>query len=151
MPPVLDVEEDDKTPVMSMSPKLASPIGRHPNRVSRISIAGSSRSDSIHEWYDAMDDGPEEFVMDEHVVPGDHLEQQPSQITVDSTSFLDQQSDRSSINTDIGEGLIPSEGISGKTQMVYRSQLPVNAPEDEGSLFAILKKNVGKASLYLCS
>ncbi|EAU92917.2 oxysterol binding protein [Coprinopsis cinerea okayama7 len=136
MPPVLDVEEGAPPPPVPspLSPRAPS---RHAHRMSRISVAASSRSDSIHEWYDALDDGPEEFVMDESTMP----EQQPSQITADFHSISGDQ-DGSSVDTDIEEP--PQSAGVGNTQIAYRTQLPVPAPADEGSLFAILKKNVGK-------
>jgi len=115
----------------------------HPHRTSYASSAG----DSIHEWFDA-EDGPEEYFVDEP----NHLEAQPSTTTTlfDSRSMLE-ESDGSSVDTDLDGNDDPRRSSENGT-IVYRSQLPALPSEDEGSLFAILKKNVGKVppmSLYL--
>jgi len=143
MPSVLDTAEEEECSTPMASPTMASPVARHPHRISRASAAASSRSDSIHEWYDAIEDGPEEFVVHESVIQSEHQDHQPSQVTVDSSSLIYDHTDGSSVDTDIGEEPLPSAG-QGTHHIEYRTELPVPAPEDEGSLFAILKRNVGK-------
>jgi hypothetical protein len=82
--------------------------------------------------------------------------EQPSRLlSNDSRSSLGQ--DNSSVDTDIeqeGEAPLrfPSEDsqtdpTDGTLQVMRRSQLPAPPVGDEGSLFAMLKKNVGKVSV----
>ncbi|TEB39166.1 hypothetical protein FA13DRAFT_450518 [Coprinellus micaceus] len=136
------------------SPRAASPRSPfapfkypHPHRAS---YAASVTSDGELEWFDA-EDRAEEFHFDTNDSPptGVH-EEQPSQTatTIDATSmFEDHDSDDdSSIDTDLGVDE-PTEIISpgvNHLRHAYRTQLPAPPPEDEGSLFTILKKNVGK-------
>ena len=108
----------------------------------------TSLSDSPLEWFDATDafDGPEEFVLE------------PVQDTLDPVGLIatDDQSnsDNSSINTNIEDPdslTIPTTEVvttlSGSFNVMRRTQLPVPSCGDEGSLFAILKKNVGKVCM----
>ncbi|KAF9454904.1 oxysterol binding protein [Macrolepiota fuliginosa MF-IS2] len=114
----------------------------------RHSIA-TTISDGTCEWYDAvdnMDDGPEEFVMDTQLSP-EHAEQVSRIPTNDSRSSLE-QFDRSSNETDAEEEKHPprvSQDLGHDAlATVRRVHLPSPVIGDEGSLFAILKKNVGK-------
>ena len=136
------------------SPRAASP--RYPYapfkypHPHRASYAASITSDGELEWFDA-EDGAEEFHFDTNDSPPTGVrEEQPSRTTttIDTTSmFEDQDSDDdSSIDTDLGVDE-PTEIISpgvDHSRHTYRTQLPAPPPEDEGSLFTILKKNVGK-------
>lgn len=108
------------------------------SRSKRTSVA-TSTSDSL--WFDApeFDDGPEEFLL-EPTGADDHG---PDSRIIDPND----REDSISIDTDIGEETpkhkaaeIPSE----PSQVTRRSQLPSLPPADEGSLFTVLKKNVGK-------
>jgi hypothetical protein len=92
-------------------------------------------------WYDApeLDDGPEEFVLDinqDDQAPGSRIENQ-SMVEQDSTSIAD---------TDSGEVILTSEEktLVGKVVTSPRIQLPSLPPADEGSLFTVLKRNIGK-------
>ncbi|KJA26139.1 hypothetical protein HYPSUDRAFT_37022 [Hypholoma sublateritium FD-334 SS-4] len=104
----------------------------------------ATMSDSFVEWFDAEDDGPEEFIMDDT----NALFEPPSR-TVSTTN--DARSDNSSIDTEYEEALAIStvkptdeSTLVGHVHVVRRTQLPTLPSADEGSLFAILKKNVGK-------
>lgn len=101
-------------------------------------------SDNTHEWHDAADvmsDGLEEFVMD--------APEQPAQIsrasTIDSQKSLEQL-DRSGDETDLDEDQLTPQDLlkHGTKTSIRRSQLPCRILGDEGSLFAVLKQNVGK-------
>lgn len=100
----------------------------------------TSSSGSFVEWFDA-DEGPQEFVME----LGQDMSEPPSRML----STADER-DTSSIDTDFEEPdtLSSTQEIIyrsfGDPQVVRRAQLPCLPPSDEGSLFAILKKNVGK-------
>jgi hypothetical protein len=105
-------------------------------------------SDSVHEWFDALD-GAEEFVMDVQSTP-DGLEQPSRTLTNESRSSLGQQ-DTSSVDTDAATDTPYHEekqAVSpGEPQVVRRTQLPAPPVADEGSLFTILKNNVGKVCI----
>ena len=105
----------------------------------------TSFSDGPLEWFDATDafDGPEEFVLE----PVQDVLDPVGPLTTDGQS----NSDNSSIDTNIDDldplaTLTPEVKVtpSGSLDVIRRTQLPVPARSDEGSLFAILKKNVGK-------
>lgn len=104
----------------------------------RNSIA-TSASESFVEWFDAEDEGPQEFTME--IEPEVELVSPP--VPVDD--------DNSSVNTEIVNleqlaSPVPEIFIQDTLQVVRRTQLPCLCPSDEGSLFTILKKNVGKVS-----
>lgn len=122
----------------------------------RHSVA-TTVSDGTHEWHDAVDtmnDGPEEFVVDAQSSP-----EQPGPIshvtTIDSQSSLEQL-DNSGDETDLEEESEPDQHTPRIVQdskydartIVRRSQLPSRVAGDEGSLFAVLKKNVGKVLFF---
>jgi hypothetical protein len=120
------------------SPRMAYSPYKHPHRASYA----TSISESTHEWFDA-EDGPEEFFVEVNDIStaSGLLERLPSQATTVDASSAD---DHSSIDTDFGENQAAEVAPVEQGQTVYRTQLPVPCTEDEGSLFAILKKNVGK-------
>lgn len=107
---------------------------------SRSKRASVSTSTSDNLWFDApeFDDGPEEFLL-ESTGADDHG---PDSRTIDPGD----REDSNSIDTDIGE--TPKheavELTPEPSQISRRSLLPSLPPTDEGSLFAVLKKNVGK-------
>ena len=108
-------------------------------RSKRTSVS-TNTSDSL--WFDApeFDDGPEEFLL-EPTGADDHG---PYSRILDPND----QGDSNSVDTDIGEGETPkrepAELPSDPSQVTRRTQLPSLPPADEGSLFTVLKKNVGK-------
>ncbi|TFK40958.1 Oxysterol-binding protein-domain-containing protein [Crucibulum laeve] len=131
-------EEEQLDTSRGFDSRLASPLTRHSNRTS----ISTTVSDSIHEWFDALDDsnvGPEEFFVDIQDTP--EAEEQPSRITTgDSRSSLDTDTD---VEDDSPVKGLPLE-IQTSQQVVRRTRLPAPSPVDELSLFSILKKNVGK-------
>jgi len=100
----------------------------------------TSASDSL--WFDApeFDDGPEEFLL-EPTAADDHG---PDSRIIDSNH----REDSNSIDTDIEGEETPkhdaAELPSEPSHVTRRIQLPSLPPADEGSLFTVLKKNVGK-------
>ena len=125
----------------------ASPIPTH------RSIRDSIFSSESAEWFDAVEDGfngPQEFVLDPGVdgtgtEPGSRIV--PESINDSQTSFHSQD-DRSSVDTDIHEQVLfpATADRTPSTEVKHRTRLPALPPADEGSLFTILKKNVGKVS-----
>lgn len=111
----------------------------------------TTASGSQAEWFDAEDVGPQEFVMDlSHDVsePGSRI------LGVDELDESSPENEDSSIDTDFEEServMSPTQEPAsmplGVVQVSRRTQLPCLPPSDEGSLFTILKKNVGKVSL----
>ncbi|CAK5265274.1 unnamed protein product [Mycena citricolor] len=122
-------EEDEAHPIWTHSP-ATSLFTPHPGK--RMSSMTTTTTDSGVEWFDAESDGAEEFVLD---VPPAIESQQPSKIVNASTDSLG----HSSIDTDIAD-----EPEQSPVEINRRAQLPARPIGDEGSLFAVLKKNVGK-------
>jgi hypothetical protein len=129
------VEEEGEEAYHNESPTSASASMFRPKRTS----VATSTSESV--WFDApeFDDGPEEFLL-ESTGADDHG---PESRIVDP----DDREDSNSVDTDI-EGETPkpdpTELPLDPSQVTRRTQLPSPPPADEGSLFAVLKKNVGK-------
>ena len=107
---------------------------------SKHGSVATSTSDSL--WFDApeFDDGPEEFLLE----PTGADDNGPDSRVLDPNG----QEDSNSVDTDIEETEIPRhesvELPSDPSQVTRRTQLPSLPPADEGSLFTVLKKNVGK-------
>ncbi|KAF5355705.1 hypothetical protein D9756_003947 [Leucocoprinus leucothites] len=121
-----------------------------PEHYRRHSIA-TTISDGTYEWHDAVDtmsDGPEEFVMDAQASP-EQLEIINRISTIDSQSSIEQL-DQSGDETDLEEEVSQptprfTQGSKYDTRTIARrTRLPSQVLGDEGSLFAVLKKNVGK-------
>lgn len=116
------------------------------NNQKRKSLAGSistlsDLADSFYDASDALDEGLEEFHLDEQISPDlGH----PSRITNHESHSSLILGDSSSIDTDIVPDEPPEHDHSA---VVRRKQLPSPVTGDEGSLFAILKKNVGKVRM----
>jgi len=134
-------EEDDNSPTPS---RFSAPLGRLPKRTPTMDTA----SESLNEWFDAQEgfDGAQEFLLDfqpPSEEPGGQI------LGSDSHSSLGRFVD-SSVDTDSDEeARVPdkdarSATINRDAPVVRRSRLPTGPVGDEGSLFAILKKNVGK-------
>lgn len=133
------------------SPRLTSPI----LKLSRRSSISTNVSDTVYEWFDALE-GAEEFVMDAQITlegsePSSHL-------FADTRSAVSYQED-SGTDTDIEENgkPLPSSGEGCQVMttppneasaVVRRAKLPASPAGDEGSLFAILKKNIGKVDMF---
>lgn len=135
LPPRVDEGEE---PQQTESPASAS-ASLFRSRSKRSSVV-TNTSDSL--WFDApeFDDGPEEFLL-ESIGADDHG---PDSRIIDSND----REDSNSVDTDIeGEETPKREPVelpSDPSRVIRRVQLPSLPPADEGSLFAVLKKNVGK-------
>ncbi|KIL70627.1 hypothetical protein M378DRAFT_65993 [Amanita muscaria Koide BX008] len=123
-------------PVTAEERSISSPIPSSSLRHSRP-CSFTTVSDSLNEWYDAPD-GPEEFVMQT-----DEQEHLDHTVSVDSCGHSMGDSGGDTDTEDhrtVQEGETPSITI----QAVRRTELPASSSADEGSLFTILKNNVGK-------
>lgn len=135
-PTVEEEESDEYQTPQSLTPKT--------RRSLRESVT-TTFSDSPLEWFDATDifDGPEEFVLEP-------VQDLPVSVRLEADS--QSNSDNSSIDTNIDD-LAPTPEVatsSGGLIIKRRTQLPVPSFSDEGSLFTILKKNVGKVCVSYC-
>ncbi|KAF5368616.1 hypothetical protein D9758_002382 [Tetrapyrgos nigripes] len=120
--------------------------GFYTSSPTRTSVA----SDSVHEWFDASE-GAEEFVLDESVPDAS---ERPSQISSnnDSTSSMhgaesidtDSDSEESIRSPLVQEDDEAPASPETSLEVSRRTLLPTPVTGDEGSLFAVLKKNVGK-------
>lgn len=134
LPPRVDETEE---PLHAESPASAS-TSLFRSGSKRASIA-TTTSDSL--WFDApeFDDGPEEFLLESTGAD----DQGPDSRMIDSND----REDSNSVDTDIGEETPkrePAELPADPSRVTRREQLPSLPPADEGSLFTVLKKNVGK-------
>lgn len=111
------------------------------SRRSNLAISMSSLSDSAHnEWFDAEEDLGEEFFLD---VP--NLDEERELVVPQSeTSSLNQttSSDEEEHSLPLAHDTDPS--VNAARRVIRRTRLPSGPIGDEGSLFAILKNNVGK-------
>jgi len=127
------VEEGEEEPYAEFSTPESTPVFKS----ERASIV-TTTSDSF--WFDAPEfgDGPEEFLL-EPTGADDHGPD--SRITEHND-----RDDSNSVDTDIEETPEhePTDLPSDPSQVTRRAQLPSLPPADEGSLFTVLKKNVGK-------
>ncbi|TCD67530.1 hypothetical protein EIP91_012284 [Steccherinum ochraceum] len=121
----------------------SSPDPSAPNGGKRLSTFSNLSEGSI--WYDAPEfEGAEEFVLE----TGQLDEASGSKISQAATDELDLEgSDTDTESSDRTEtDLTPPTSSSPEPQqaVTHRTQLPSPPAGDEGSLFAVMKKNVGK-------
>ncbi|KAG7099437.1 hypothetical protein E1B28_001288 [Marasmius oreades] len=134
-------EEEQQDRTEDLSDNFSFPFTRNTKRAS----LATTLSDSVHEWFDASEghEGAEVFVLDP---TSPDVGEQPSRMTSDSDSDVERAKDTNSLDTDI-ESTEPTntETCSQEnTVITRRTRLPAPITGDEGSLFAVLKKNVGK-------
>lgn len=117
----------------------------------------ASVSDGGSVFYDAEGEteGAQEFVLDT-TLPTDYEAGMDSRITTaDSRSDDYHGSDASDTDEEqVAHGPSPSKDemeLVRPLEIVRRTQLPTGPVGDEGSLFAVLKKNVGKVSNFILS
>lgn len=132
LPPTTEEKEEEPLSVSRFNTALT--------RRSNLAISMSSLSDSAHnEWFDAEEDLGEEFFLD---VPKADEEREPV-VPQSETSSLIQ-----TVSSDEEEHSPPlvhdTDPLVNASQVVRRTRLPSGPIGDEGSLFAILKNNVGK-------
>jgi oxysterol-binding protein-related protein 3/6/7 len=145
------IEEDDD----SECTRFSTPLTRVPMS-KRTSFSTTISDVSMNEWFDAMDgygEGAQEFIL-EAPSPGDESELGVSNASTRSptgTESVDSGTDDSDSEADAESVLMKLINDSRKSpsdsptlQVVRRSQLPTGPVAGEGSMFAILKKNVGK-------
>ena len=139
-------EETDAQPV-----RIHSPLTRRSMR----SSTDTSLPDTVNEWYDALDilgDSAQEFVMDGQASP-EELEFGEKFLAHDSTSASSLEPPESFGETELEEDEVAAmvkyriaESSDKALPITRRTQLAATQVSDEGSLFAILKNNVGKVN-----
>jgi oxysterol-binding protein-related protein 3/6/7 len=145
-------EEYDQGQHDEDSAKFSLPFSRNSKRAS----VDTTLTDSFVEWYDASEghEGAEVFELDDSTPETE----QPSRITSESQSSISPNDDTSSLDTDMASlDEKPSDKAEHtpqptthdeSMQIVRRTALPAPITGDEGSLFAVLKKNVGKVRSF---
>lgn len=145
-------EDGEHTPTTSAS--LA-------KKLARMSVMSSNSGGSISIWFDAPEpEGAEEFILD--ASPGDEgdigiLDEgiQPASPTSqfenvsgsEPTTDADTDGESETEAETTPETALTSLAVSQEERkIVRRIELPSGPVGDEGSLFAVLKKNVGKVS-----
>ena len=140
--PLPSTVEEHSEPSDSPATRFTSPIARR----TWVSTT-TSLSDSGSIWFDATDefDGPEEFFLD---TPYEACAANGRNAGIDGQS--NSHGSQGASDTDEGEDERPSLAVSehqataGVQQVAHRTSLPSGPVADEGSLFAVFKKNVGK-------
>ncbi|KDQ63845.1 hypothetical protein JAAARDRAFT_29892 [Jaapia argillacea MUCL 33604] len=123
--------------------------------VKRTSIAETMSDGTGSIWFDAQEpemDGAEEFILDNDATPYDEGGQGSKLSTSESQRSADQDTEFSGDTDSEDEVELELEKSSENSSMNVldhaevqrRAQLPSRPVGDEGSLFAVLKKNVGK-------
>ncbi|KAI0271494.1 Oxysterol-binding protein-domain-containing protein [Gloeopeniophorella convolvens] len=111
----------------------------------------TSLSDSGSIWYDAVDEpeGAEEFFLETPPLEAGATEnrmnvfdEQLSQSTSHDSEASDTDEDEDEVRRSLAIG--EHEATIGQQEITHRSTLPSGPVADEGSLFAVFKKNVGK-------
>ena len=141
--PLPSTVEEHSEPSSSPAARFMSPIVR---RTGTSIVASLSDSGSI--WFDATDefDGPEEFFLDAPPIEAGVADCQIASIDGQYNS----QDCEGASDTDEEEGRRLSLAVGehqvavGVQQVAHRTSLPSGPVADEGSLFAVFKKNVGK-------
>ncbi|KAK1229386.1 Oxysterol-binding protein 3 [Marasmius sp. AFHP31] len=143
--PMTTEEEESHDHEDNESGKFSIPLTRNSKRTS----IATTITDSVNEWYDASEghEGAEVFVMD---ATSPDASEQPSRFTsdsqsdlrVDDTSSLD--TDMESVNDEPTDTPADTPSSPQTSAVVRRTRLPAPIVGDEGSLFTVLKKNVGK-------
>ena len=124
--------------------QISSPIARKTwaSTVTSLSDGGSI-------WFDAMDepDGAEEFFLDPPPMEAGAFEDRMPVLDGQSCSHLSGESSDTDEEEGVGRlSLAVSErgARAGAQHVAHRTTLPSGPVADEGSLFALFKKNVGK-------
>lgn len=135
-------------------------------KFARMSIMSSNSGGSTSVWFDAQEpEGAEEFildatpgderengVLDEGVQPNSPISQSDKVSSSDTTTDADTDVESETEAENTPETAPTSPAMSQEErQIVRRTELPSGPVGDEGSLFAVLKKNVGKVGSRIVS
>lgn len=133
-------------------------------KFARMSVMSSNSGGSNSVWFDAPEpEGAEEFILDaspgdegengildEGVQPNSPTSQSDNVSSSDATTDADTDAGSETEAENTPETAPTSPAMSQEErQIVRRTELPSGPVGDEGSLFAVLKKNVGKVSTHV--
>lgn len=130
---------DEKTDELLSAPGFSTSLTHQSNRIS--SVTDLSDGAPI-EWFDAEDNFGEEFLLEDSTP-----EEEKARLVLQSAnSSLDEYGSTSSDEEDhiLQKTVRDDHSTLHARQVVRRTHLPSGPVGDEGSLFAMLKKNVGK-------
>jgi hypothetical protein len=134
---------------LQSSGRFGTPFTR---KSTRTSIATTfSDGTTSREWFDAFDGG-EEFVLEVEPTPADektNLEAEGSRSSLGGSSDAEVEDIVAVDSQDKGEEVAEMDPFEKAQHVARRTELPSGPVGDEGSLFALLKKNVGKVRSYL--
>ena len=133
------LEEDGVVPVGRTSQLWQSVSSQNRSSISTI----LSGTDGSSVWYDA--NSGDDLTAEEYVLKEDEVGEEASSTGMSSRKEADSsiEKDRESQDDfDLAEDDTPDEKPT--TSIDRRNQLPSRPPAEEGSLFSILKKNVGQ-------
>ena len=142
--PLLATVEEPSSDGDHSPARISSPIARK-----TWASTSTSLSDGGSIWFDATDepDGAEEFFLDAPPMEAGAVEDRILVLDGQSSSHLSGESSDTDEEEGVGRvSLAVSEhgARAGAQQVVHRTTLPSGPVADEGSLFALFKKNVGK-------
>ncbi|KAI9445412.1 Oxysterol-binding protein-domain-containing protein [Lactarius indigo] len=139
--PLPSTVEERSEPSDSPGARFTSPIARR----AWMSTA-TSLSDSGSIWFDATDeiDGPEEFFLDTPPLEAGVTDGRIASIDGQCNSHNSEEASDTDEEEDERPSLTVSEYQVGVQKVTHRTSLPSGPVADEGSLFAVFKKNVGK-------
>lgn len=144
------IDEDVTTPTTS-TPALWHSGGSSHIRTSFSSTWSNTDGSSV--WFDAIEGdelGAEEFVVAEQDDQGEDDSVAGAAATGAETSNDMDRSEESEVEADISIDESPDEQCHSHQYVDRRTRLPAKPVGDEGSLFAVLKKNVGQVCM-ICS
>ena len=136
------------SPDIQFSGRFGTPFVR---KSTRTSIATTfSDGTTSREWFDALDGG-EEFLLEPEPTPTEEKVQlevglfEGSRSSLGGSSDAEEQEDIYAAQAqDRGEVVVNMDPVEKAQHVARRTELPSGTISDEGSLFTILKKNVGK-------
>lgn len=135
--PLLSKTAEEKPDELLSASGFSVSSNRQPNRISST----TDLSDSVLvEWFDAEDNFGEEFLLEDQMP-----EDKAQYVSPSASSSLNEYESASSDEEDhVSPKAVRNDDSILSRQVVRRTHLPSGPIGDEGSLFAILKKNVGK-------
>ena len=154
LPTTAEEDEKHRSGSPQSSSRFTTSFSRHPTRTSLASIY--TESANSHEWFDAPEAG------EEYVLEAEEDEREPSEEKSERARALASEPNGSSVgenssDADRGEDENPAEQlhegakeepaidfVEHAQQVCRRASLPSGPVGDDGSLFAVLKKNIGK-------
>jgi hypothetical protein len=148
LPSTAEEEEDDyqHSRDLQSSGRFGTP---HTRKSTRTSIATTfSDGTTSREWFDASDGGEEFFLEVDEPTPVDEKAEIEAELVEGSRSSLGssdvEEEEVAAQLQDNGKDVVEMDPVQKAQHVTRRTELPSGPTGDEGSLFTVLKKNVGK-------